>query len=445
MAAEFLLRQKGDTQNPVLASLCGEGSTRGVPFYRKLISGTGPTAKWAYLSGIMQGGKYGCDGASRVYCNGGEIPEFISAVKQWRFHPGTRSLGWDDPLQGRSEFFPELNDTFSEICYMEGLMTTGVDDPTRMEFFMRGMKVMDYDLTAGGHLVETGPVFTPNNALNGMYLLHEMGGMSLAQLDRHASTWLAFRDECDFELSWTKVLADPLAIPPIVEETIMVPRYTSHVPFSTNMDTTTAFESIMLRAPGASWQYVNGGVKMFPAPDRAPVGELIWDPTQTLRLSNIVKGSFFGAPTQKDKLPNFFIYQYHDYEDEAWEIKTIFVDRPEARDAIGGTVVPLGPINLGLMYESLAQRIAKSQVRQLVDLPYTSAYNLSGRIDSYKIAKADNVELVHKLLGKTLDNPVIARIVYESFLETKGERKFKARLTTMDYYRDNDHGVKEGD
>lgn len=452
MALEFLLRQKGDTQNPTLASLFGEGSTRGLPFYRKKLSGDGPTAQWAYLSGLMQGGKYGCEGVNKVLCNGGLIEEDVSkpggdlvAGLQYKFHPGTRSTGWDDPLQGRPYFFPELNDTFSEICYIEGAMTLGIDDPSRMEFFVKGLKVMDYDLTSSGHLVETGPVFkSSNNSLAGMYLLHEMGGMSLSQLDRHAASWLEFRDTCDEELSWTKVLADPEADPPVEEETILVPRYTSHVPFSTAMDTTTAFETLMLRAPGAAWQYVNGGVKMFSTPNRAAVMDLVWDPTQVARLSNIVKGSFSGSPAQKDKLPNFFIFQYNDYEDEAYERKTIFVDRAEARDATGGTPVVAGPIDLGLMYESLAQRIAKSQVRLLVDLPFTSAYDVSGRMDSYKVAKADNIELVHKQLGKTLDNPVLARIVSESFQESKGERKFKARLTTLDYYRDDDHGVKEG-
>jgi hypothetical protein len=444
MPLEFLLRQKGDTQNPQLASLTGKGSTRGMPCYRKIFSGAGATATWAYLSLIMNGGRWGCDGVDRVYCNGGLIPEVVSGQLRWKFHPGTASLGWGDSLQGRPHFFPELDDTFSGISYIEGLMTPGVDDPSRMEFFVRGLKVMDYEYQ-GGMLHELGPAFkSDNNALAGIYVLTEMGRLPLTQINRHAASWIAFKETCDELLPWLKTVADPDAEPPIEEEIINVPRYNSHVPFSTSMDTTTAYESIMLRAPGASWQWVSGGVQMLPSPNRAASMQLQYDPTQVAQLSNIVKGSFSGSPAKRDLLPNFFHYQYHDIEDEAYELKDIFVDRAELRDAMGGTPVVVGPLNLGLMYESLVQRIAKMQVRLLVDLPYTAGYNVSGRFDSYKIAKADNVELVHKLLGRTLDNPVLARIVYETFSETKGERKFKARLTTMDYYRDSDHGPKEG-
>lgn len=446
MAAEFLLRQKGDTVNPTLATLFGKGSTRGIPCYRKLLSGSGDTAIWAYLSFLGQGSTYGWDGMDHVRCNGGLIEETVLGDLKWKFHPGTRSTGFGDTVQGLPHFFPELNDTFSGIAYIEGKMTAGVDDPSRMEFFVRGLKVMDYEMGPHGHLLELGASFkSGNNALASMHLLHEIGGMSLAELDAHGASWLAFRDACDEELSWTKTQAQPDHVPPIVEETIMVPRYTCHVPLSTSMDTTTAFELIMLRAPGAVWQYVDGGVKVFPSPDRAPIGDLVWDPMQVVRGSNIVKSSFSSSPTQKDLLPNFFIYQYNDIEDDAYQRKILFVDRAEARDEVDGNVISIGPIDLGLMYESLAQRIAKTQVRLLVDQPYTNGYELGGQIDSYVIAKGDNVNLVHKQLGRSLDNPVIARIVSESFLESRGERRFKVRMSTLDYYRDTDHSYKEGE
>lgn len=448
MALEFLLRQKGDTQNPELAGLFGEGSTRGLPCYRKIFSGSGITAVWAYISLIMWGGRWGCAGLNRVYCNGGPVPEHSasSGQIQWVFHPGTRSTGWDDPVQGRPHFFPELDDTFSGISYVEGLMTPGVEDPSKMEFFVKGLNVMDYGLDGNGNLEELGVGFNSKNpALSGIYLLTEVGQMPLWQINRYASTWIDFKNVCDHILHWDKG-AEPAnwVTPPAWVQNVDVPRYDCHVPFSTNMDTTTAFESLMLRCPGAAWQHIHGGMKILPTPDRERVMDLEWDPTQRIISSNIVKGSFSGAPASRERLPNFFIYQYHDYEDDAYELKTIFVDRAELRDATGGTPVVVGPINLGLMYESLAQRIAKSQVRLLVDKPFTTLYSVSGKYPSYVIAKADNIGLVHKQLGKTLDDPVLARIVYETCGAAKGERKFKARLTTMDYYRDSDQGVKQG-
>lgn len=447
MSLEFLLRQKGDTQNPQLSGLFGEGSTHGLPTYRKIYSGSGINAVWAYINLISWGGRWGCDGLNRVYCNGGPILEHNTAGNaQWIFHPGLRSTGWDDPVQGRPHFFPELDDTFSGKTYVEGLMPPGVDDPSKMEFFVRGLRVMEYELSSAGNLREMEVGFHSRNpSMSGIYLLNEVGRVPLSQINRWAETWIDFKTISSQTLHWDKGLEpEGWVTPPAWVRYVDVPRYDCHVPFSTNMDVTTAFESLMLRCPGASWQFVHGGIKILPTPNRPGIKDLVYDPTQRIILSNIVKGSFSGSPAAVDRLPNFFIYQYHDYEDEAYEVKTVFIDRQELRDATGGIPVVVGPINLGLMYESQCQRIGNCQVRLLVDKPFTTVYAADGKYDSYTVAKADNINLVHKQLGRTLDNPVLARIVKETCGAPKGERKFNARLTTMDYYRDTDHTVKQG-
>ncbi|HEY0003743.1 MAG TPA: hypothetical protein VGB17_02945 [Pyrinomonadaceae bacterium] len=427
---EFLLRQSGDRSNPILPRLYGKGSTRGIP-YIKAQDGD----RWKFLSFLAAGGRYGCDGIDRVKVSGADFPEFDgSSVRQWRFHPGTRSTGYGDAVQGRPEFWPELDLVFSYKSYIEGLLPEGEDDPNNLEIFMRGLKLMDYSIDVNGNLQKETPVFSANNSLASLDVLREVGKMPLTRFNRWADSWIEFRDVCNEELEWNKG-----------SEVISVPRYDAHIPFSQQIDPTTAFEAIMLRAPGCGWQDVNGGVRILTTPDREPVHRFTFDPTQFIKLSNIAKNSFSGTPRAPEDIYNYLIFSYRDIESDVYEEKFIDEDRAELRDMAGGILNQLGPIELGLMYESLAQRIAKSMVRLLCDAPYTRQFDLKGQMDSYHVAKLDNVEITHDSIDVRETEPLTARVLKETFEPKKGERSFTLQLIDPDnpYYRDTDHGPKQ--
>ena len=58
------------------------------------------------------------------------------------------NTGFDDPIQGRPEFFPLLNLTFSNICYVEGKLPTNLsadEEPDGFQFGIRGRRIADID------------------------------------------------------------------------------------------------------------------------------------------------------------------------------------------------------------------------------------------------------------------------------------------------------------
>ncbi len=429
---DFLLRQPGDTANPLLPRLCGKGATRGIP-YLKGMEG----ARVKFILFLAAGGRYGCDGIDSAHYKGNLLNEYDGSVGVWKFHPGTRSTGYGDPVQGRPEFWPELDMVFSGMSYLEGLMPEDLSedfDPNGFEIFMRGLRLMHYTADSNGNLVEDAPAFSASNALAALDTWLDVGKLPLSRFSPWGESWVEFHETCIETLAWDKTGTGTI---------LNVPRYDCHVPFTSQLDPSTAFEAIMLRAPGASWQDVNGGIRILPSPDRAPVHRFSFDPTQSSVLSNIVKGSFSGNPGSVEELPNYFIFPYRDLEDPFYKLKYVIEDREELRDQAGGILNVLESPSLGLMYESLAQRIAKTTVRLLVDSPYTTRFNLLGQMDSYHVAKGDNVELTHDQIAIRETSPLLARVTRETFEPKRGERTFGLRLTTTDYYRDSDHGKKQ--
>lgn len=195
----FALRKEGDTDNPVLAVPYGKQITAGrLAYYDKKGNRT------AFISLLGQGIM---DGIDRVYYSGELIPEFDAfGNRNWRFHPGTLSTGYADPVQGRPEFFPDLDFTFSGIAYIEVLLpeTWSSDDgeePSKMKFMVRGKRVQDYTLDGSGNLVPNGaPVFSANNALVAADIMTTYMKLPLSRID--GTSLLAFKTRCDEVISW---------------------------------------------------------------------------------------------------------------------------------------------------------------------------------------------------------------------------------------------------
>lgn len=431
------LRRPGDTQNPPLPWPFGQQSTKG----RRVLWAMEGTRKKVILY-LSSGGRYGCDGIDKLYYEGTEITELDGGSSpQWVFHPGTRSTGYADPVQGRPEFFPELDFTFSGRCYVEVLLPeeySGEEDeePGEFEIFMRGLRVMTYSVNALGRLVEEGAEYSANNAYVAMYILREGGRLPLSRFHRWAQSWLDYRDVCDEELEWDSG-SDYYG-------TVMVPRYDAHVVFPQAVDPMTAFRSVLARSPGCKEQEVQGGIRILTDLEREPVHTFSYDPTQTLQRSNIAKGGFSGSPRDPESIFNFYIFTYRDLLDAKYKERHVVVDYPEIRDAAGGALNQLGPIDLGgVMTGSLAQRIATCTARLLSEQPFDRKFEVTGQLDSAHVAKNDYVWVQHKILGNTLATKKLAVVNRESYEPRKAERKFTVQLATTDFYRDSDHGPME--
>jgi hypothetical protein len=444
---QFLLRQETDESNPTIARPYGYQSTKGIVV---LADREGDRTK--FILELGNGGKYGWDSIIEYHYNGQKIEEFSTAGdRQWKFHPGTRSLGYTDPVQGRPEFFSDLSFTFSGKAHLEvrlpaGLSPADGQKPDGSEVFVKALKVMQYDIT-GSKLEETEPVWSANNALVSMDVLREVGRIPLLRFQRWADTWIgddpevAYQARADEEILWDRGETNG--------GVVMVPRFDAHCVFAQSIGYAAAFESVLFRSPGVMWQYANGGLKVLPNPDR--------DPVHIFQPSNVVRGGISFTPPDPSKLFNFFIFTYRDLDDldaetgqRLWRKKSVFRDRPVLRDANHGGRITFGPYYLGLMRQSLAERIASYLVRTMSgwetpDDPlltiFPLEYQIEGQMDASHVTKADYVQIQnHYMAGM---QTALCRVKKEVIKPKKGERLFTVEVTARDLYRDTDHSEQD--
>jgi hypothetical protein len=442
----FVLRQPTDTSNPTLAWVFGQQSTRGLLVYWER---EGSRTKALYL--LSQGGKYGCDGMDEVRYNGHVIDRLDrSSNPQWVFHPGTQTTGWDDPLQGRPAFFPNLDFAFNGKCYIEVIIpadigpTDATTDPTEAEFFMRGLVVEDYTLT-GGRLQEAGPVFSANNMLVGIYTLREKGLIPLRRFQKFAADWWNFKLDCDATITWDKG-ADAGGV-------VSIPRFDAHISYASSQTPQAAFASVLMRAPGWLLQDVNGGLRPVRL-DAAPVHTVQYDADEPGVISNMLRNGTAGTPKDPADLYNFFIFTYRDLDDPLYLEKQVFIDRAPLRDAAGGVLNILGPIALpGVMRQSLAERIGNYIARQTSGWEteadptvtvYPLQFEVKAKADAYHVAKNDNILLVNSRFGAPTGDPFRCRVIKETFNSNAGERTFTVQVTDEHLVRDTDHSVVQG-
>lgn len=443
---EFVLRQENDSSNPTLARPYGPAqSTRGRVM---LFDRDGARTKFILL--LAQGGRYGCDGINEYHYDGTLIPEFVAghsgdeAFRNWKFHPGTRSLGYGDAVQGRPTFFPTLNETLSGKCYIEVKLPADVSPdvdvlPDGSEVFIRGLKVMHYDLV-DGFLEETAPAISANNALVGLDILREVGKLPLSRFQRWAQSWKDYEARSDELIDWNKGVAHG--------GVVSIPRYQANVVFPNSLSYIASFQTVVDRSPGVMWQDVNGGIRILPDPDR--------DPVHTFNSFNILRKGVTLTPRDPDTLYNYFLFLFRDIDDVdtgtgqlLYRQRKVEVDLAALRDANDGILNQLGPIDLGggPMHQSLAERIAWYTVRNITAInaarDMTAApilpvqFDVKGQMDSLHVAKSDYAEISdHYMVG--LETP-LCRVNKEITHPKKGERSFGVQLTARDAYRDTDH------
>lgn len=438
---QFVLREQNDTNNPTLARVYGpDQSTRGRVV---LFDRVGDRTKFILL--LSTGGRYGCDGINEYHYEGTLLEEYNGGDRQWRFHPGTRSTGYDDPDQGRPEFFPDLDFTFSEQTYLEvnlpASLSPAVDEvPNGSEVFMRGLRVMHYDLV-DDQLEETAPAVSANNALNGLDVLREVGQLPLSRFQPWAQSWKDYEARCNVLIDWDKGATNG----GVVE----IPRFEANCVFPNSLSYRAAFQTIVDRSPGVRWFDANGGIGILPDPDR--------DPVHTFNPYNLLRKGVSLTPPDPDSLYNYFIFLFRDIDDVdadtgqlLYRQRKVEVDLASLRDANGGILNQLGPIDLGggPMHQSLAERIAWYTVRNITainaerDMPvdemiFPGRFEIKGQMDSFHVTKSDYVEIAeHYMVG--LQTP-LCLVNKEVTHPKRGERTFAVQLTARDCYRDTDH------
>lgn len=197
MALQNLFRQDSDRSNPTLADPYGVQATHGLPVLSKTDGG-----QTSFITFLSNGE---CNRALRVYYGAFLLTEFnqTTGARQWRFHKGTSSNGFDDAEQGRPEFFPEIDDCFTEICYVEVRPPAeyGEIDPNKLFVIFEGRVVDDYG-TDGvtGNLIVTGRGYSANPMRVGLDILRRGQRMQLPRF--HAPSWIAYRAHCDALIEW---------------------------------------------------------------------------------------------------------------------------------------------------------------------------------------------------------------------------------------------------
>lgn len=445
--SQFVLRSDGDESNPTLARVYGPAqSTRG----RVALFGRDGD-RTTFVLFLCQGGKYGCDGINEFHYNGFNIPEFepggeSDLYRNWKFYPGTRSLGYDDPVQGRSWCFPDVDDTFSTICHLDVKLPADFSPdegevPDGSEVFMRGLKVMHYDLV-DDQLEETAAALSDNPAWVGMDIWREIKQLPLSRFQPWAPTWKEFADRSAELLEW-----DMGGDYDVVE----IPRYQANCVFSSSISPRAAFQTVMDRCPGVKWFDANGGLGILSNYDR--------DPIHTFNGYNILKKGVTLTPPDAATLYNFFIFLYRDIDDVSTEPEIlgqllyrqnkVEIDLYNLRDSIGGKLRSI-TINLGggPMHQSQAERIGWFIVRNMTainaepdiladDIIYPARFSVKAQMDSFQVTQGDHVEISdHYMVG--LATP-LCNVKTEVTHARRGERSFQVQLTARDAYRDTDH------
>lgn len=433
----------------------------------------------------------GKETALTVYYAGEEIPEFdAQGARNWKYHPGQLSAGFDDPIQGTPYFWqapydPTLAFTFSGSAYLELLLSEafseGEEEPSRLKVYYRTLQVPDYD--AGGNW--QGDSYSANLARVALDIL--LRRMKLPESRIDFASWFAFRQRCEelipwnpgiggrtatvdvnnqivtwktgrkFESSWTgtvwiagqgfqiqsvdsDIQITLTAAPPAATEVNFrwgyVPRFLANVAFQ-NVPAGEAFIYLMALAPGCTWQDVNGKVKFLSVPTRPVVHQFRCDPDSE-NVSNIVTDSVTFSRIRPEDRRTVLRVRFRNLDDLYFTEKEI----SEIRDSGKGFERPLDePLAWGVMTESQAQRALRTLMIENYDLDVLAS--LQGQGDSYRVAKGDVVEISFDSLGLRERAPVRMLVREEAFMPvTNNEdlRSFKLQIYNENFYSDELHG-----
>lgn len=224
-----------------------------------------------------------------------------------------------------------------------------------------------------------------------------------------------------------------------------VERFSAHVVYAQPTELGAALQAVMLRSPGCNVQYVSvdgvGKYKFFSSPVRERVHTFVYDPSQTIKRSNIVQKSYSSDRKSLEDKFNFLRVSYRDVDDPFYKEKFAFANRPALRQLTGGNPNDPGIITLGVMHQSLAERTVESMMRFAVDLD--KIIHIKGQRGSHHVGVGDVVLVAHKSDGTTLAAAQPYMVLKETFLpgtETAEEKDYTLQIHSDDFYSDTDHG-----
>ncbi|HLL74799.1 MAG TPA: PA14 domain-containing protein [Pyrinomonadaceae bacterium] len=243
-------------------------------------------------------------------------------------------------------------------------------------------------------------------------------------------------------LSWSHASVPKEIVPQsrLIPPSRPVERYNAHMAFAPGTPAPAAFRAVFRRAPGVSWQDVNGAIRVLTTPDRAVTFPLTYDLTQTAKRTNILDRSFSLTPLAREGRPDYLIVPYDDLDDPFFSTRSVAADRRE--DPTKPPKNPLTLPHIGVATHSLASRIAETEMNVLHALSYF--VNLGSFADAHKAAKCDVITYSHEVSGVRESSPFKLFITKETFLspnQTADARAFVGRSHVDDWYSDDAHAV----
>lgn len=426
-----ILRKDGDITNPIMTRPFGYHATNGLPCYAAKIG--------ARVGGVWLLHKGPGHRVVKVYYGEGhELPEFDSAGNRiWQYFPGIVPTSWTD-VRAKSTLFPTLNHLFRGKARIDVLLpeylSEDVEEPGKLTVYLETCLVWDFEIV-NNELVLTEQTYSPNNARVMLTALLEDGHVSLARFHRWAETWVEYKQLCAGQIAW--------ATSPT--ETVMIDRFDAHVAYSQRTNLAAACEMVLRRSPGVAWQLVNGGIRVLTDQDRTSVHRFRWAEIG-LEPPNIVDPVLELTPRPLADKPNFLSFDYRDLDHpflgREGRPNYVQLDLPDLRRAQGGRLVTLNQ-SLGVMRQSLAQRIAAHEARLIEGGAYTPVRAFA---DSHHVAKSDIVEAEVVIAEDTPPQVREFVVADERFLSSKSsadEKQFTLCLRVPDAYRDTDHSFRQ--
>lgn len=215
----FTLRREGDTENPIKVRPFGEQTTGGLlAYYTKKGGNTYAVVLLGEGERIAKGqtsGEGEFEGITWMRYGGRLLQPYDAGTGSgdFIFRPGLetdRVLQFNDPIQGRMTFLPEIDTTFSGIPYVEVRLpqdlSTDTGEPTEFEIKLKTSRMQNYD--ANG--TPLGKGFTSNPARIAVFMAKYYAAIDIAARI-HWPSWVTnFRDRCDVGLGWATGAGDGL-------------------------------------------------------------------------------------------------------------------------------------------------------------------------------------------------------------------------------------------
>lgn len=384
-----------------------EGGTLADAFGRFAVTGHFGWSDGRKLLHFLGEGEW--EGPVKLYWRGYELNLADPAVVQ--FTPGALSDSPTDPVQPIHAFFP-LTIPYSGTAVVSVDVPTGapdVDDtPENLKGIFETRLLEDYD--EDGEVV--GRSYSQNHARVAAFLILKNSKLATSRI--HWAEWLAFRDWCSVNLTWTDLAG--------TEHT--TPRFRANMAFVAPTSVAEAVEFLQLTSCSI---IVDDGERfrfLYPGDGREPVHAFTaWDNVLTYKVWR----------ADRRERPVYLRARYRDLQTELLEETTwLVVDEREL--AIADTVSQPAEIRLGSCDDSQAGRVLRFQLGLKSRLGLFVEIRALG--DSFHLIPGDLVTVnipQEKIEGKTF---IVIEATDESPETTAGERTFKLQEWDESIYSD---------